>query len=334
MHRTGPRLLLTDRDTALFLERARVRCDGDRLVYTMAEDGVRTSYNLPHINTAVLYLGQGTSITQEAARKLGEEGVFVAFVGSGGAPLHYGSLTNYQASKWLDRAYRIFSCPHRSLAAARMAMLLRAEMVQRAFVDTLQNPPTTSSATPAPRLRIDAHIPVPTSPLHAQVADICASLIQHTQQAPNIPTLLGQEAHYAKRLYQTAAQHANVAFTRTPGAQKKDSQADRINSRLDHGNYLAYGIAGAVLWTLGIPASLSFFHGKTRNGGLVFDLADVFKDAIVLPLAFHDWESESAFRSAVIRTLHDRAILALCFAAITRMIDAGEQADIPVPPYG
>ena len=27
-------------------------------------------------------------------------------------------------------------------------------------------------------------------------------------------------------------------------------------------------------------------HGKTRRGALVFDVADLFKDAMVLPLAF------------------------------------------------
>ncbi len=27
-------------------------------------------------------------------------------------------------------------------------------------------------------------------------------------------------------------------------------------------------------------------HGKTRRGALIFDVADLFKDAIVMPLAF------------------------------------------------
>ncbi|MFD1682348.1 subtype I-F CRISPR-associated endonuclease Cas1, partial [Pseudomonas rhodesiae] len=55
---------------------------------------------------------------------------------------------------------------------------------------------------------------------------------------------------------------------------------------LSTGNYLAYGLAASSLWLLGIPHSLPVVHGRTRRGGLVFDLADVVKDACVMPTAF------------------------------------------------
>lgn len=35
-----------------------------------------------------------------------------------------------------------------------------------------------------------------------------------------------------------------------------------------------------------MPHGLAVLHGKTRRGGLVFDVADLIKDAIVLPNAF------------------------------------------------
>jgi CRISPR-associated protein Cas1 len=37
---------------------------------------------------------------------------------------------------------------------------------------------------------------------------------------------------------------------------------------------------------IGLPHGLSILHGKTRRGGLVFDIADLIKDALVLPQAF------------------------------------------------
>lgn len=37
---------------------------------------------------------------------------------------------------------------------------------------------------------------------------------------------------------------------------------------------------------MGISFALPILHGKTRRGGLVFDLADLVKDAFVMPIAF------------------------------------------------
>jgi CRISPR-associated protein Cas1 len=34
---------------------------------------------------------------------------------------------------------------------------------------------------------------------------------------------------------------------------------------------------------LGLPHGLAVLHGKTRRGGLVFDIADLVKDAVILP---------------------------------------------------
>ena len=38
-------------------------------------------------------------------------------------------------------------------------------------------------------------------------------------------------------------------------------------------------------WVLGLPHGLAVLHGKTRRGGLVFDVADLVKDAVILPQA-------------------------------------------------
>ena len=53
------------------------------------------------------------------------------------------------------------------------------------------------------------------------------------------------------------------------------------NSFIDHGNYIAYGYAASSLNVLGISFAFPVMHGKTRRGGLVFDVADLFKDALV-----------------------------------------------------
>ena len=116
-----------------------------------------------------------------------------------------------------------------------------------------------------------------------------------------------------------------TAFKRDPGQGAKERppgktqtpETKRIalaNRLIDHGNYLCYGMAGAALWALGIPPHLSLFHGKTRAGGLVFDVADAFKDAFVLPLAFHAAvipkvdDREQFFRGKLINAFDDKAV--------------------------
>ena len=57
---------------------------------------------------------------------------------------------------------------------------------------------------------------------------------------------------------------------------------------------------------LGIPHGLAVLHGKTRRGGLVFDVADLVKDAVILPQAFISasrGDEEQEFRQACIDRL-------------------------------
>ena len=57
---------------------------------------------------------------------------------------------------------------------------------------------------------------------------------------------------------------------------------------------------------MGLPHGLAVLHGKTRRGGLVFDVADLVKDATILPQAFISamrGDSEQDFRKACIEAL-------------------------------
>lgn len=95
--------------------------------------------------------------------------------------------------------------------------------------------------------------------------------------------LLAEEARLTKRLYALVAQNTSYGeFKRA----KRGTGTDPANRFLDHGNYLAYGLGATATWVLGIPHGLAVLHGKTRRGGLVFDVADLVKDALVLPQAF------------------------------------------------
>lgn len=106
-----------------------------------------------------------------------------------------------------------------------------------------------------------------------------------------------------KYLYKIAANALQYGdFTRA----KRGSGVDPANRFLDHGNYLAYGLGATATWVIGLPHGLAVLHGKTRRGGLVFDVADLVKDALILPQAFisaASGDEEQAFRQACIDNL-------------------------------
>ena len=92
--------------------------------------------------------------------------------------------------------------------------------------------------------------------------------------------------------------------------------ADICNGFLDHGNYIAYGYASVVLCGLGISFAMPVLHGKTRRGALVFDLADLIKDAWVMPLAFEcagEGTAAQQFRQRLIETCQEREVLDFLF---------------------
>jgi CRISPR-associated protein Cas1 len=316
-HKGGPRLLVTDRQGALYLERASVHVEGERVVYHITDDDHRREFNIPHVNLAVLFLGQGTSISQPAMRLLAEEGVHLAITASGGSPLHMGSLTTYSATRHFRELLPIYMEPARSLLAAKAVMRDRCERMRKL-----------GGAGAQKHLRQRET---------AGLNTLCARFESSLDHTTDIQQLLGFEGNFSKACYAEFSRYAGFGkdspFKREAGAGGKGGDpVARVNHLIDHGNYLCYGMAGAALWATGIPPHLSVFHGKTRAGGLVFDLADSFKDALVLPLAFaltqekDAKEAEQQFRGRLINAFDDREVLKLAIATIERMLEAAKDA--------
>ena len=317
----GPRLLVTDREAALYLERARIHVEGDRIVYHIADDEHRREYNIPHVNLAVLFIGQGTSITQDAMRLLGEEGVHLAVTGTGGTPIHVGALTTYTATRHFREMLPVYLDEKLSLQAAKVVMRDRTERMRKI-----------GGALAGRHLSLRDPTPL---------SKICKSFEERLSHVATIQELLGVEGQFSKACYKFFAEASGLSksgeFRREAGLGTGSGDLPKdpfrlVNRLIDHGNYLAYGMAGAALWALGIPPHMSIFHGKTRAGGLVFDLADSFKDALVLPIAFaavrnRKEDQEKTFRGRLISAFDDRKILAEAIATVERMV-----ACVPSPP--
>ncbi|WMC09196.1 type I-F CRISPR-associated endonuclease Cas1f [Oceanimonas pelagia] len=289
-------ILHSKRANIYYLEYCRVLVKGGRVEY-VTDEGRRSHYwNIPIANTTTVLLGTGTSVTQAAMRELAKAGVLVGFCGGGGTPLFsanevdidvawFSPQSEYRPTEYLQSWVRFWFDDEQRLEAARKIQQARLDQLKKHWLDNRQ--------------------------LKEQGFDIAADhlvplLEQHRkniQQAVNVTGLLTEEARLTKHLFKLAARAVSYGdFVRA----KRGSGTDPANRFLDHGNYLAYGLGATATWVLGLPHGLAVLHGKTRRGGLVFDVADLVKDALVLPQAFLSavkGEEEQEFRHRCIESL-------------------------------
>ena len=158
------------------------------------------------------------------------------------------------------------------------------------------------------------------------IADALSGSEAQIDTATNNTYLLAAEAKLTKQLYKFAARQTSIAeFVRQHEAN------DKANGFLNHGNYLAYGLAASTLWVLGIPHGFAVMHGKTRRGALVFDIADLVKDAIVLPWAFicaKENATGQEFRQQCLQAFTDHKALDVMFDQVKATALAGKELNM------
>lgn len=288
-------ILHSKRANIYYLEHCRVLVNGGRVEY-VTDEGKRSLYwNIPIANTTTVLLGTGTSLTQAAMRELAKAGVLVGFCGGGGTPLFAATeseldiawlspQSEYRPTEYLQHWARFWFDDALRLQAAKRFQKARLRRLREQWTPRRQ---ATADFEPD--------------------ADALDTLLDQAepamQAARDHAALLTEEARLTKQLYRLASQAtAYGEFTRSARGQSTDA----ANRFLDHGNYLAYGLAATATWVLGLPHGLAVLHGKTRRGGLVFDVADLVKDASILPQAFISaarGDSEQEFRQACIERL-------------------------------
>lgn len=286
-------ILHSKRANVYYLEHCRILVNGGRVEY-VTEQGKQSLYwNIPIANTTSVLLGTGTSITQAAMRELAKAGVLLGFCGGGGTPLFsamertvdvewLSPQSEYRPTEYLQGWVRFWFEDSYRLAAAKAIQVARLEQV------LIHWGHARSARAQDYAVDVDA------------LKDLVRSSIERIEFAADTTALLTEEARLTKQLYKLASRATRYGdFTRA----KRGDASDSANGFLDHGNYLAYGLGATATWVLGLPHGLAVLHGKTRRGGLVFDAADLIKDALVLPQAFMSavrGDTEREFRQACI----------------------------------
>ena len=296
-------ILHSKRANIYYLEKCRVMQKDGRVLYLTEAKDENQYWNIPIANTTVILLGTGTSITQAAMRMLASAGVLVGFCGGGSTPLFSGSeiewltpQSEYRPTEYVQGWLQFWFDEEQRLRVAKAFQIARVEFLNKTW---------------------DKDRDLKAEGLFADDIKLGSALAHYTTQlehAKKVGDLLLYEAQLTKQLYRYAA-HA----TQQADFSRDHESTDLANSFLNHGNYLAYGLAATTLWVLGIPHGFAVMHGKTRRGALVFDLADLIKDAIVLPWAFvcaKEKMKEQEFRQQILQKFTEHKALDFMFEQV------------------
>ncbi len=289
-------IMHSKRANLYYLEYCRILVNGGRVEYVTERGKKNLYWNIPIANTTVILLGNGTSLTQAAVRELAKAGVMVGFCGGGGTPLYsameqvtdivwFTPQSEYRPTEYLQAWTQFWFHDDLRLAAAKV---FQSERIKKVRTNWLKLKSASAGGFDINERHME-------QALSASVVNI--------EKAADTESLLIEEARLTKLLYKLTASAVKYGeFTRA----KNGSGSDTANRFLDHGNYLAYGLAATAAWVLGLPHGFAVLHGKTRRGGLVFDIADLIKDAVILPQAFisaMNGDTEQEFRQACTEAL-------------------------------
>ena len=269
-----------------------------RVLYLTEAKNENQYWNIPIANTTCLLLGTGTSITQAAMRMLAQAGVLVGFCGGGGTPLLMACevewltpQSEYRPTEYMQGWMKFWFEDAKRLFAAKQFQCWRIDYLISSWRKSRELAAEGFDCT--------------------DLKQELSNCKQKIQSADKVGQLLQAEAELTKKLYRYAANRTCYGkFVRGREA------SDKANIFLNHGNYLAYGLAASTLWVLGIPHGFAVMHGKTRRGALVFDVADLIKDTLVLPWAFicaKENNTEQEFRQQCLQAFTDHKALDFMF---------------------
>lgn len=299
-----------------YLEKCRVQVNGGRVEYVTQEGKESFYWNIPIANTTAVMLGMGTSVTQMAMREFARAGVMVGFCGTDGTPLYSANevdidvswlspQSEYRPTAYLQNWVSFWFDEEKRLQAAKQFQSIRLIQIEKYWFGS----------------------PTQQDKLFQPDKETLKNILEHArlgmENAEDHTALMLQEALLTKSLYKLASQTVGYGqFTRA----KRGGGIDLANRFLDQGNYLAYGLAAVATWVTGIPHALAVMHGKTRRGGLVFDIADLIKDALVMPQAFQaamEGEDNQMFRQRCINAFQQADALDVMIASLQETAEAG-----------
>lgn len=147
---------------------------------------------------------------------------------------------------------------------------------------------------------------------------------------PNITLekLRGFEGRRVRAEYQKLADEYQVAWDGRKYDQGDWSAADPLNRALSAGNSCLYGVCHAAIVSAGFSAAIGFIHsGKMLS--FVYDIADLYKTEISLPVAFSvtatsPIQLERTVRETCRHAFHESKLMQRLIPDIMEVLGAGD----------
>ncbi len=183
----------------------------------------------------LLMLGPGTTITQEAVKRIAEARCLISWVGESGVRFYASGYAGTYSSKNMLAQIEKY-------ADEKKRLTVQKRMYQRRFPEDLPDSVT-------------------------------------------IEQLRGKEGYRVRKTYEEMAEKYEVEWSGRHYDQGNWNHADPINRALSAANATLYGIVHAAILAAGYSPAIGFVHtGKQLS--FVYDIADLYKTEITIPLAF------------------------------------------------
>lgn len=148
--------------------------------------------------------------------------------------------------------------------------------------------------------------------------------------------LRGKEGIRVREAYARAARETGVEWKGRNYNRGQWNSADPINRALSAANACLYGLCHAAILSAGYSPALGFIHtGKQLS--FVYDVADLYKASVVIPIAFREAALasdglESRVRRACRDVFRGEKLMERILPDIARVLDIETDADYGVDP--
>ena len=146
----------------------------------------------------------------------------------------------------------------------------------------------------------------------------------------SIAQLRGREGTRMKRAYAELAKQHGFEWKKRAAQMGQIEEEDYLNKSITMGTASLYGIAHAVIVSLGASPGLGFVHNGHRLA-FVFDIADLYKTEVLLPIVFEvaadlDLRAvmDSAIRARMRAVVFDGALISRMVEDIKRLFELEE----------
>lgn len=146
--------------------------------------------------------------------------------------------------------------------------------------------------------------------------------------------LRGREGARVRNLYRKNSERTGVVWMRRDYDPESFESGDAINQALSAAHACLYGVVHAVIVSLGCSPALGFVHtGHARS--FVYDMADLYKAEVTIPVAFDAAAEGPEDIAAVTRrrvrdAIREWKVIERCVHDIKNLLVPGEEDELPV----